>query len=77
MAACPPTCLRAIQVSFNGDDLLYLPKDGGNFDGWSLMYASGPSGEKLEFIQMPPGSPCAKNFAALGEAFKQASPPAV
>lgn len=55
-------------VSINKPDLFHLGPDG-DLGGWSLAFMSGPNGERIEFVQVPPGCNAAKTFAAASVQF--------
>ena len=60
-------------VSLNKDDLHHLGPDG-DLGGWNCFFMSGPSGERVEFNQIPKGTCNADvNFSKAAEEFRKMS----
>jgi catechol 2,3-dioxygenase-like lactoylglutathione lyase family enzyme len=57
-------CKGMANVSVNMPDLFHLPTNGGPMDGWCLAFMSGPSNERIEFLQLPDDSNAMMKFQA-------------
>ena len=71
LAALKEKCKGMKNVSINQPDLFRLPKGGAPLDGWCLAFMSGPSGERIEFVQLEHDCNATKTFAAAARKYSE------
>lgn len=62
-------CKDMPNVTLNKPDLFHLGPDG-ELGGWCLAFVSGPNGERIEFVQVPPECNASQTFTAAAAKFK-------